>query len=320
MNRVSSSPKPCERMPSNPIGPGEPPKHDWAKFRKALLTGFLVLAALVGIWEFIHCLGWLWFILLALLLGGGRIALAAYADHLVGQGRYDHALRLVPILSISGVGRNHLRADVLMSAGRYNEAAPVLRDVIHHMRGKRVTRFTRVKICLNLENLGNLLLETGRFEEAQRFFQDAARLYPYRSVSPTGMAEALLRQGIFPEAALANAEKALNLFQHGAERITSSSRLGAILATRAWALAACGRGAEAQEAINAALQSPARKTKGSLAEVHYKAGMSMLALSQRLGAVEYFALGSQLDPVGRWGRLCTEALQRAGGPGAMSNK
>jgi tetratricopeptide (TPR) repeat protein len=307
-------------MPSNPIGPGEPPKHDWAKFRKALLTGFLVLAALVGIWEFIHCLGWLWFILLALLLGGGRIALAAYADHLVGQGRYDHALRLVPILSISGVGRNHLRADVLMSAGRYNEAAPVLRDVIHHMRGKRVTRFTRVKICLNLENLGNLLLETGRFEEAQRFFQDAARLYPYRSVSPTGMAEALLRQGIFPEAALANAEKALNLFQHGAERITSSSRLGAILATRAWALAACGRGAEAQEAINAALQSPARKTKGSLAEVHYKAGMSMLALSQRLGAVEYFALGSQLDPVGRWGRLCTEALQRAGGPGAMSNK
>jgi tetratricopeptide (TPR) repeat protein len=186
-------------MPSNPIGPGEPPKHDWAKFRKALLTGFLVLAALVGIWEFIHCVGWLWFILLALLFGGGRIALAAYADHLVGQGRYDHALRLVPILSISGVGRNHLRADVLMSAGRYNEAAPVLRDVIHHMRGKRVTRFTRVKICLNLENLGNLLLETGRFEEAQRFFQDAARLYPYRSVSPTGMAEALLRRGSSPK-------------------------------------------------------------------------------------------------------------------------
>ncbi|MGA2350628.1 MAG: tetratricopeptide repeat protein [Terracidiphilus sp.] len=311
VNGVSSSPKPYEQMPSSPIGPGEPPKHDWAKFRKVLLTGFLVLLALVGIWEFIHCLGWLWFILLALLLGGGRIALAAYADHLVGQGRYDHALRLVPILAISGVGRNHLRADVLTSAGRYKEAALVLRDVIHHMRGKRVTRVTRIKICFDLENLGNLLLETGRFEEAQRFFQDAARLYPYRSVSPTGMAEVLLRQGIFPEVALANTEKALNLFQHGTERIICSSRLGGILATRAWALAACGRGAEAREAINAALNGPARKTKGPLAEVHFKAGMSMLALSQRLGAVEHFALGSQLDPVGRWGRLCTEALATA---------
>jgi tetratricopeptide (TPR) repeat protein len=297
-------------MPSDPIGPGEPPKHDWAKSKKALLTGFLVLAALTGIWEFIHSIGWFWFILSTLLVGGGWIGVVVYADYLVIQGRYDQALRLVSILPISSAGRNYSRVDVLIAAGRYNEAARVLRDVIHRGRGKLVTKVSRVKICFDLENLGNVLIETGRFEEAQRFFQYAARLYPYHSVSSTGMAEALLRQGVCPEDALAHAEKALNLFQRGAERITSGWQLGAILATNAWALAACGRGVEAHEAIDAALMSPARKTKGPLAQVHYKAGMSLLALSDHRGAEEHFVRGAEVDPSGRWGRLCDDALRR----------
>jgi tetratricopeptide (TPR) repeat protein len=310
VSKVSSPHSSREQKPSDAIGPGEPPRYDWAKSRKAILTGFLVLAAMVGIWEIANRLGWFWFILVTLLIAAGRFALVVYGDHLVGQGRYDQALRLVPVLSVSSAGRSRLRADVLIAAGMYTKAARDLRDVIHRVRGKHVTKASRVKTCFDLENLGNLLIETGRFEEAQRFFQDAARLYPYHSVSQTGMAEALLRQGVSPEGALAHAEKALNLFQRGAERITSRSRLGAILATKAWALAACGRGVEAHEAIDAALKSPARNTKGPLAQVHYKAGMSLLALSDRRGADEHFARGAEVDPAGRWGRLCAQALQR----------
>jgi tetratricopeptide (TPR) repeat protein len=278
--------------------------------QEALLTGLLVLAALVGIWEFIHWLGWFWFILPTLLVGGGRIALVVYADHLVRQGRYDQALRLVPVLAMSGVVRSRLRAEVLKEAGRYEEAECILREIIDRTASAKVTNVKKVKTCFDLENLGDVLMETGRFEEAQWCFRDAAGMYPYHSVWATGMAEALLRQEIFPQSALKHVETALNLFKRHEERITNSWRLGTILATKAWALAACDRGVEAHEAIDAALKTPAQKMKGPLAQVHYKSGMSLLALSDHRGAEEHFAQGTKLDPAGRWGRLCTDALRR----------
>jgi tetratricopeptide (TPR) repeat protein len=307
---MSSSPKPCEQNPSDLIGPGGPPKYGWAKSRKALVTGLLVLAALVGIWEFTHHFGWAWFILLAVLVGVTWFSAGIYADHLVRQCRYDQALRLLPVLAMSRVGRSRLRADVLIAAGRYEDAERILREIMDRTASAKVTNVTKLWTSMDLEDLGDVLMETGRLEEAQRCFQDASRMYPYHSVSATGLAEALLRQGIFPQSALAHIERALNLFQRGQDRISSSSRLGEILATKAWALAACGDGVEAQKAIDAALKSPARKTKGSLAEIHYKAGMSLLALSEHRGAEEHFAQGAKLDSAGRWGRLCADALRR----------
>jgi tetratricopeptide (TPR) repeat protein len=156
-----------------------------------------------------------------------------------------------------------------------------------------------VDTVLALEDLGNVLMDTGRFEEAQRYFRDAAEILPNRSPSETGIAEVLLRQGIFPQNALTHAQTALNLFRSGTERISDGWRLGAILATKAWALAACGREAEAREAIDGALKSQAQKTKGPLAQAHYKAGMALLMLSDHCRAREHFARGIELDPAGR---------------------
>lgn len=283
---------------------------DWAKSGKSILTGILVLAALIGVWEIAYYMGWFWSILLAVLATAGWLAPALYGDYLVRQGRYDQALKLVPVLSMSGVGRSRRRADVLTEAGRYEQAERILREIIDHEAGGKVTNAKKVKMCFDLEDLGNVLMETGRFEEAQRCFRDAGRIYPYHGVWAIGMAEVLLRQGIFPQSALADVEKALNLFQRGTERISSSSRLGAILATKAWALAACGHEVEAQKAIDAALKNPARKARGSLAQVHFKAGMSFLTLSDARRAEQHFASGAELDPAGRWGRLCADALQR----------
>jgi tetratricopeptide (TPR) repeat protein len=307
---MSSSPKPCEQNPSDLIGPGGPPKYGWAKSRKALVTGLLVLAALVGIWEFTHHFGWLWFILLAVLAGVSWFAVGIYCDYLEGQGRYDQALRLLQFLPMSGSGRCRVQADFLIAAGRYEYAERILREIMDRRAGAKVTKTTKLWTSIDLARLGNTLMETGRLEEAQRCFQDAVRMFPYHSASATGLAEALLRQGIFPQSALAHVERALNLFQRRLERTGNGSRHGAILATKAWALAACDRGAEAHEAIDAALNSPARKTKGPLAQVHYKAGMSLLALSEHRGAEEHFAQGAKLDPAGRWGRLCADALRR----------
>jgi tetratricopeptide (TPR) repeat protein len=300
---------PVDNKSSDSLGDGGPPKHSTARLRKALLTGLLVLGAMVGVGEFTRRFGWFWIIPLAL-VGALWFALGTYFDHLVRQGLYDRALRLVPLLAISDLGRSRLRADVLTDAGRYEEAERILRQVIDHMRGTKISKTTKAKICFDLGDLGNVLMETGRLEEARQYLRSAAGMYPYHSTWATGLAEALLRQGVFPERALEHTERALDRFRRGPERFSSSSRLGAILATRAWALAACGHGIEAREAIDAALKSSARKTKGPLAQVHYKAGMTLLVLSDRRGAEQHFARGAELDPAGRWGRLSADALQR----------
>ena len=69
--------------------------YDMAKPGKAPQSGFLMLEALVGIPEFAHGMGSFWLILLSLLVVGlVWFALATYADHLVGEGRYHQALRI----------------------------------------------------------------------------------------------------------------------------------------------------------------------------------------------------------------------------------
>ena len=79
-------------------------------------------------------------------------------------------------------------------------------------------------------------------------------MYPQHSAWATGLVKVLLRQGVFPETALAHIEKALELFQRGSQRITDGSQLGAILWAKGLALAARGHGVEAQKAIAAELR------------------------------------------------------------------
>jgi tetratricopeptide (TPR) repeat protein len=254
-------------------------------------------------------IGLLW--LLLLLVPVLWFALAALADHLCRTAHYDSALKLVPLVAFGATSRAYLRGDVLTDAGRYDEAERLLRQTIDCRGLSDQPGVSQVDLYLALEDLGNVLLDTGRFEEAQRCFErGAAGIFPNRSRWAKGMAEVLLRQGLDPQAALADAEASLNSYRGGSERISNRARLGGILATRAWALAACGREAEARKAIDAALKSPARKTKGPLAQVHYKAGMSLLALRDRGGARGHFARGAKLDPAGRWGRLCANALRQ----------
>jgi hypothetical protein len=78
-----------------------------------------------------------------------------------------------------------------------------------------------------------------------------------------------MSQRIYPQNALRHAATALNLSQHGTERIGNAPRLGAILATQVWALLVpCGCGAETGEIVEKAQKSQTRKTKGPLAQIH----------------------------------------------------
>src|SRR5271157_345057 len=166
--------KTAQRRPSDSIGPGGRPMYGSATSGKALPSLLLVLVAPVGIQELPHRWGSFWFILLPVLVAGVVwLALAAYIDHLITQGRYDQALRLVPLAAVSGSGRSQLRGGILTDAGRYDEAERILRQSIDRVGG----RLTKVEIGLALEDLGNVLMDTGRFEEAQGCFRRAAGIH-----------------------------------------------------------------------------------------------------------------------------------------------
>jgi tetratricopeptide (TPR) repeat protein len=160
---------------------------------------------------------------------------------------------------------------------------------------------------------GRKLCQSGhgwRSAEALRAFEGASGIRPADSQPWRGRAELLLRQGLDPTQALDHAETALRFYRASlCERLLDRPRLGVTVSVKAWALAACGRGADARQAIEEALKSPARGTRSPLAHIHYNAGMALVALSDPAGATAHFKRAADLDPEGRWGRLGASMLR-----------
>jgi len=293
-----------EVKPSDPIGPGGPPKYDLAKSVQPVLLAIALFAFMRFDWLLGRLRGW-WGLLLILPVGlfVGFILCGWLTDRTVARADYDGALRLGRFLFWLRAGALYVRGDVLLKAGRYAEAEAALRQGIDAERRPEGR-------SLMLEDLGEALMETGRYGEAQRCFEGARELMPKRSVADRCMAELLLRQGLDAEKALELADRSLKLYRRsGHERVGSRERIGEILATRAWALVLRARSAEALEAIAEALKGPARKSRPALAHVRYNAGMAMKALGNCSAANEHFGRGRDVDPTGRWGNLCAQALR-----------
>jgi hypothetical protein len=294
-----------EAKPSDPIGPGGPPKYDLLKSVRPVLLAIALFAFLRFDW-LLGKLGGRWGLLLLILPVGfflGSILCGWLMDRTIARGDYDGALRLGRILFWARAGALFARGEVLLKAGRYAEAEAALRQGIDAER-RPAGR------SLMLEDLGDVLMEMGRYPEAQRCFEGAHELLPKRSAADRCMAELLLRQGLDAAKALEFADRALELYRRsGHERIGARERIGEILATRAWALVLRARSAEAMEAIEQALKGPARKSRPAFAHVLYSAGMAMRALGNHSAANEHFGRGRDVDPTGRWGKLCAQALR-----------
>ena len=281
----------------DPIGPGGPPRYNLSKAAKPILSGLLLLAILYAMPR-----GWFsspLVIVPALYLY--LLAIAFAGEHFVNQARYDAALRLAPFINPTTAGKSGLRGEILAEAGRYQDAERLLRLSIERSNTK--------ESGIALLDLGNVLMETGRYAEALRALEGASGIRPADSQPWRGRAELLLRQGLDPNQALEHAETALTLCRASRrERLVDRSRMGVTLSVKGWALAACGRGAEARQAIDEALKGPARRTRSPLAHIHYNAGMALIAFSDHAGATAHFRRAAELDPEGRWGRLAASML------------
>jgi tetratricopeptide (TPR) repeat protein len=170
------------------------------------------------------------------------------------------------------------RADALLvngmelnQAGRPAKAERCFRKAL--ARGSRVPIPTQVRL---LVNLGDSLMDQGRYKESQECLDRALELGDPTGGCNSSIAALLLLQGAQPQKALDMADKALELLSLDlddklqswwlqswrGEWLLNLSR-ATLSAQRAWALALLGRQPDARQAIEAAANS----LRAALAEV-----------------------------------------------------
>ncbi len=193
------------------------------------------------------------------------------------------------------------RADALFFSGRVKEAETILRELAAPER-------SAADRAIGLENLGRVLLAQSRYQEARQSFEAAARFVPIRSVAFSGLAELRLLQGMGPELALRDAERALQCYRNSLIEHTARERLAAIRGTQAWALAVLGHAAESQQAIDAGEREMDPKFTPEVAGFYWRAGMAMLALEDATAATGHFRRAAKLDPQGYYGSLAAQHL------------
>ena len=300
-------------LPSDPIGPGGPPRYEWKKSILAIAGGLAVLALLnfdfVARFLGLKGVGALLTVGIAV---AGYVAFQIYdyyrntrVERAIEQCRYQDAVAVLDgPLRWPATGLWKLtRADALFYAGRLREAEPLVREVIGTDRNP-------VGKALALERLGLILIEDNRFDDATRAFEAAVKLLPVHSAAYNGLAEVRLRRGAEPEKALEYAEQALERQRASlVQRKSARERFGSIRGNQAWALAILGRSTEAQEAIDAGLRETAPKHKPELAGFYWRAGMAMAALYNSTAASAHFRKAAELDPQGYYGGLAAWNLR-----------
>jgi tetratricopeptide (TPR) repeat protein len=239
---------------------------------------------------------------LIIMLYQTRVALGAKrSTSRMHAGDYDGALRWLRWTSLGnpGVRILHQEGLTLSIAGRLADAERRYRRALAMLQGGGAYPRERLHACL-----GFVLIDRGRYDEAEQCFHRAIEAGDVTGSSETGLAELRLAQGVESDKALAYTEEA----------IVKAKRRGRLhwgtLADKAWALASLGRADEAREAIAQAMTMPEESVPGR-AERHWRVGMTLLAMQQTEEARKHFHSGQTADPRGKYGRRCKELLRTA---------
>jgi len=299
---VKRTPKPWD-----PIGPGGPPRYEWAKSWKTL-AGAVAVFLLMNVPEVPQFVAghfvWIWAAFgLALF---HRLLSIKLLNTAVGRGDYEGALRIIRWFYFYHPGGGfplRLRGFVLLVAGRYREAEDTLRRAVSLLRSGQDHAFA-------LQHLGHALSELGREDEAMRSFEAALHALPGSRLPYCGMAEQLLRQAKDPARALTYIERIVDTSGVPLSLRPLNRRiLDDYWGLKAWALAELGRSGEVAAAIENALKATPRKSVIALAATWYRAGMALQTIGDQAAANDYFRRARNADPHGRWGGLAAAALR-----------
>jgi tetratricopeptide (TPR) repeat protein len=295
----------------DPIGPGAPPRYDWAKTLKSVGGAvFFLLLLNANRFPALHFLrGYTFWAGLALVIGYKSLGVSQM-NKALRRGDYDGALRVIRwfhFYNPSGSEAMAMSGHILLSAGRYREAEDALRRSFSSSSAGPTYGTA-------LEYLGDALMEQGRYEEAMRSYEAALHTFSWMRRPYRGLSELLLRRGNDAQKVLESVEKIVDFAGLSRLQIKNNGRpQDDYWALKAWALASVGRSSEVADAIENALKATSPRCLPDLATTHYRAGRAMQALGNVTEAKEHFRQAVEFDPNGRRGTLAKAALKEEWG-------
>lgn len=220
---------------------------------------------------------------------------------LIRNGRYQQAGRLDRVVSLLPLSGGSLQGFILFEQGRYREAQTYLRPRAFDSTGNPKLGSTDL-YCYALA-----LVNDDRAAQAEPLLDAAAHAFPARSSLLVALAGCLLSQQKNPERARALLEQAM---ANASQTRISPADQALRTARYAWALAACGRRAEAQQQMDAALAAGQGLSGGDLAGVYYFIGEAWRAQSEDTKARDAFAQAVVLRPDGVIAKSVQKALAK----------
>jgi tetratricopeptide (TPR) repeat protein len=248
--------------------------------------------------------GWKWFLIvpgafLVIVLAYIAPALILTATFHKAYARGDHRGAMRMMDQFGRFVRQSLRDDcrslLLLYAGEAKQAELLIRSVLEN------PSHSVLKNELSL-TLGQALMDQGRQGEAAAIFEQVIEGSPKRMGGYDGLAEVRILEG--------RASEALDLIDRALQAEAARPSLvrrfegysqGHLWANRAWAEAAVGWRAQAEQALQRAFEASGNH-KPERAGVHYRAGMMWSVLGSPAKAGEHFRAARELDPEGRYGK------------------
>jgi len=213
------------------------------------------------------------------------------------KGDYETGLRASETLkAIDEASFYFFQGSMLTQLGRFQEAESNLMKCASLRREAPLA-------AIAYSSLGQLLVETERYDEALKCFETSLAHDPARGASDRDIASLWLRRG--------KAEEALKWARLAVEKERASTlmkesdelNLREALATLAWAIAATSRDREEVDHLAAEATPPeGTRAPASCAEVHVHLGKAYDALRDSPRCERHFENAARIDPAGLWGR------------------
>ncbi|HEY1220756.1 MAG TPA: hypothetical protein VGF03_17575 [Bryobacteraceae bacterium] len=235
-----------------------------------------------------------------------RAQLAAYR-----RGDYREQLKIVEGFRTKKSEPPHylfFHGSACFQLGRLEEAERALRRSLSMETNAALRTLCR-------DELGLLLMEQGRWDEAAACFRTCMVEAPNRGGGHRAMAELLLRHGEQYAAALHEARAAVAADRskkagHGKlAKEDYAYNLSESLAFLAWALARNSADPdEVKSALNEAFALCGETAKPILARLHFCAGNACAVLGNTAESSRHFERATEVDPHGNYGRLARAAV------------
>jgi tetratricopeptide (TPR) repeat protein len=195
------------------------------------------------------------------------------------------------------------RGTACFHLGRLKEAEESLRRSLAMERGPGQRTICR-------DQLGRVLMEQGRCDEAEALFRECIREQPHRGGGHRALGELLLRRGECDATALDEArvavaaDRAAPLHRGALGRESHELNVSESLAIYAWALSRNrGTRADVEAAIMDSIAIGPGAAKPVLSRIHFFAGQAYAALGDAAESSHHFRCAAEIDPDGNYGRL-----------------